>query len=768
MPRSMGRARTATRRNQGPLTALTRWPHCCLLSWVLVLALGLSLGCATTGRTQREAAMSILHKRPVSGCTSVGPVSGEGGGFGGAWLDNKTLETYATNDLLKQAADQGATHVFITGTDYKKNQAGNAEAATVTGKAFVCQGELVFAAEKPPAAASPPLAEKTTPAASGLRAVDHRLWRSWQGTITQPGYGSFDVELSLSRSGASGACGAAEYRSLGCRGVLAHCQVSEDGTIEVEQRLDVVGKCVDRGKIRLKREGSVLNAAFALPDGRPVAQGTLSLQSDQHALLNASRHALPALPARRDPVSDDEIFEALPQFLPEVLPAGFVTDEPPITRVGADGRFRVVRSYQRQDGALVVLAILLVRSSYEGASATLTTLQNGNGATTQLAGFPALRRVTPARGRKLTYVVLTPRLQVEIEATGVSEDAFDGLLRGLSLAYLAQVESHGQLAVASLTQSKEFEDVQGQKVRVASGQSAFADRLVGTEAGARQGPKRDGNLSLGPPDYDGGRGYYSLGCRGKLTVAFEDNVLEDGPGQDLHIFEIGGFVEAIHVRISEDSEKWLDAGHVKGQPASLDIGGIGPAGAQYRFVELTDMGTECGNEQAGADIDAIGALHGEIVATPNSLWARSNAAKPKAQQASPVDDPRRIAEAVQRSEGVPLEMDVKGRDWTLSEAKGGYSVRSSGSVKGDVNGDGIRDVVVITTRGDAQRQEHQLEVYTERGKGLGPLAQAVIGYDDPTPSAGSLKVGGSRIQLSMSGTAFAYELRHGSLIRLEP
>lgn len=737
------------------------------LGLVLAQAAVLSLACGP-GRGDREANMAILRQRPSAGCSSVGRVTGNGGGFGGAWLDNKTLETYAMNDLLKQAADQGATHVLVTGTDYKKNQAGRVEAAAMTGEAFVCTGELRFPEPQPGAPpASPVVVAKSSAAmGSGLRALDSSLWRAWQGNVKQPGFGSFDVELALSRSGASGACGTANYPSLGCRGVLTKCQVLADGAIEAEQRLDVVGGCVDRGRIRFKLEGSRLNASYLQSNGQQVAAGQLSPRSNDHPLLAASRQGLPALPPPKGPIFDEEIFEAMPQFLPEVLVAGFVTDEPATTKVGADGRFKATRSYLRQDGAVIVVALALVGASYDGAGATLAILQKSAGTRDTLAGFPALRRPAPAGARQVTYVVLSPRLQIEIEATGVSEGLLDGLLRSLSPGYLAQVESHGRLALAGLTQSKEFEDPQGQKVRLASGQSAFADRLIHMGAGAGQGLRRDGNLTLGPPDFDGGSGYYTLGCRGALAVAFEDNVLEDGPGPDLHIFEIGGFVEAMSVRISEDGNRWLDAGQVKGQPASLDIAGVGVAGAQYRFVEVTDVGSECGNEQAGADIDAIGALHGEFLATPKPVAGRAAASRKPGKGA--VDDPRLIAEAVQRGEGVPLKMDVKGKDWTLSEAKGGYSVRSSGWVRGDVDGDGRRDAVVITTRGDDRRREHQLEIYTEREKGLGPLAQAVIGYDEPAPTSGSLRVNGNRIQFTASSTAFTYELRHGSLIRVQP
>ena len=735
---------------------------------VLVVVLVVALACATAGRSSREEGMAILHKRPIAGCHSIGSFKGTGGGLGGAFLADSTLETYATNDLLQQAGERGATHVLVTGEDYHRNAGGNADAVTLTGEGFVCDGMLKFAADAPPEPKPKLAASRALPktGASGLRALDSGFWRSWGGSATQPGYGSFDVQLGLSRSGASGACGAAEYPTLGCRGVLTQCEVQSDGSVTAVQRLEVVGKCSDGGKLRLKANGSALETTWLLPNGRTVATARLAPLTSSHPLLAQAEAALPNLPSRQEPVFDDEIFEVLPQFLPDVLPAGFVTDEPSMTSLGAGSRFRVVRRYLRQDGAEVVFAILLVRSLYEGASATLTTLQKGK-EIPQIAGFPLLRRPAPAGSRQSVFLVLSPRLQLEVEAVGVDADMVARLVQGLPLGYLAQVEAHGRAAAAALSKSQDFEDQQGETVRMASGQSAFADRVIRSEAGTGQRTKGDANLSLGPPDLREDAGYYTLGCGGRLEVAFEDNVLEDGPGADLHIFEIGGFVEAMRIRISTDGKSWLDAGQVKGQPASLDIAGVAAHGAQYHFVEATDLGTECSNKQAGADIDAIGALHGEFVDAPvRRPSPRSNTKKPGG--ASAVDDPRRVAEAVQKNEGVPLKVDVSGQGWTLSETKGGYTVKSSGMVRADLNGDGRKDAVVINTRGDATRREHQLEIYTERDKGVGPLAQAVIGYDDPLPTAGTLAVNGSRIDFSMSGMPFTYELRHGALIRVQP
>ncbi len=724
---------------------------------VTILGFASGVGCGP-GLTKSEEQLKILLRRPIGNCRSLGAVSGTSGGFGGAWIDNESLRTYASNAAVKEAAAKSATHVLLGEPSYQRNQSGQIEGMKIDGEAFACQGQPKF--DTPVTA----VADATEPKSAALRKLDSDWWRAWEGSATQPGFGDFTAELTLSRAGASGTCGVAEYPGLGCRGVLTACRLDKHGTLEATQRLSIPGRCTEGAKLRMKLEGSTLSSEWFLPDGRPVAKGLLSLRSDDHPLLAAPRSSLPALPTRSSPVLDDELFEVLPRFLPDIVGAGFVTDELPLTQIGGDSRFRVIRRYRRSDGAELVLAILMVRSNQEGATATLGVLSKARDPKAVLAGFPALFRPAPAASRQHTvYLVLSPRIQVEVQANGITAGDLEGVVRGLSLGYLAQVEAQGQQAASALSRTQEFEDQQGQKVKMATGQTAFADRVVAKTPGASQGERADGNLALGPPDFKGDNGYYTLGCRGKLQVAFDDNVLTDGAGADLHVFEIGRYVEAMKIRISEDGTNWLDAGQVKGQPASLDIASVAKPSAQYRFVEITDVGSECGNSLAGADIDAVGALNGQVSgAAPKPRPKAGGSAR------TAIDDPRKIAEAVQKSEGVPLQVSMKGRDFTLSEGKSGYTVKSSGMARADITGDGRPDAIVINTRGDARRTEHQLEVYTDHEGSVRAVAQAVIGYGEPTPSAGSLRVNGKRIDFSMSGSAFAYELRSNSLIRLRP
>ncbi len=632
-----------------------------------------------------------------------------------------------------------------------------------------------------PAAASPsadPSADPiVTAPASGttdLRAIDDRIWRSWQGTAGQPGSAKFDVHVDLSRSGAFGSCGAVEYPRLNCRGTLVNCKV-HGPTLEATQSLVDNAGCIDGTRLRMSFEGGTLSTVWQLPNDRFIAHGALAPVTDEHPLLASARSHLPPLPPRTAPVLDDELYDVLPQFLPDVLPAGFVTDDPTETSVSADGKFWVARAYRRVDGSVVSVTFQLVRSKSEGATATLGAIETSGQPPSQLAGFPALWQPAPSSHR-VVAVVLSPRLQVTIESKGLSDQLVEALVRGLQPGYLAQVEKEGHVAVDALAKSQVFVDPQGQKVEMTMGRNAFADRVVLAQPGPRQGVANDPNQALGPPDYSGGQsGYYTLGCKGKLRVAFDNNVLTDGPGPDLHIFEVGQLVEGMGIRVSEDGQQWFDAGQVKGQPASLDLAGLNRPDGGYRFVEIDDLGDECGNDSAGADVDAVGAINGALQGDAGATVARGHGGAKgggggSVHAGGPIDDVRQIAEAARRYEAqdVNFEVAVHGQGWTLTEAGGGYTVESDRIVRADVNGDGLVDAILIATKRSAQQSAHEVQIYTERSKGVGRLAKAEMGPSSKAITPASLRVEANRISFDMSGTGFVYEMQHGSLVRTAP
>jgi len=163
------------------------------------------------------------------------------------------------------------------------------------------------------------------------------------------------------------------------------------------------------------------------------------------------------------------------------------------------------------------------------------------------------------------------------------------------------------------TESKTYSDSRGVSTRYGIGDLSFADAVVSFEKGIPAAALRnsDPSESLGRPNYSRAnedKNYVTLGCGGKLTVEFIDNILIDGPGNDLYVYEIGPDVEPTQVEISIDGKDWIRVGSVRGSTASLDIGKFVSPLDEFRFVRLTDLRTACGAGYPGADIDAVGAI----------------------------------------------------------------------------------------------------------------------------------------------------------------
>ncbi len=133
----------------------------------------------------------------------------------------------------------------------------------------------------------------------------------------------------------------------------------------------------------------------------------------------------------------------------------------------------------------------------------------------------------------------------------------------------------------------------------------------------------DPQIALGLPDYTEISGGYStgdlnLGKKGVLVLEF-DVAIYDGEGLDIYVFEVGPDVESTVVEVSQDLVTWYEVGTTKGKTAGVDLAGKVPEGARFRYVRLTDTGTN-GNSSRwpGADIDAVSGLNTKAV---TSNWA---------------------------------------------------------------------------------------------------------------------------------------------------
>ncbi len=179
---------------------------------------------------------------------------------------------------------------------------------------------------------------------------------------------------------------------------------------------------------------------------------------------------------------------------------------------------------------------------------------------------------------------------------------------------------------------------------------AFADRVVSFDAGTGSGFGQSGlpQIVLGRPHGSGsGAGSYdvlSLGNGGEIVLAFDREVLIDGPGVDLLVFEnpFVGFVETGFVAVSDDGLTWhewpcapldpdggypgcagvhpvfsspenginpLDPGVAGGDGFDLAVLGLSTA----RFVRIRDSGANrYAPPSGGFDLDAVALVHARL------------------------------------------------------------------------------------------------------------------------------------------------------------
>jgi predicted ribosomally synthesized peptide with SipW-like signal peptide len=161
---------------------------------------------------------------------------------------------------------------------------------------------------------------------------------------------------------------------------------------------------------------------------------------------------------------------------------------------------------------------------------------------------------------------------------------------------------------------------------------AFADSVISSDQGVRKngtpvlairsntasvlGPNQSSGLPSDPAVPAGS--FFSLGFNlgtttgGNIVVEFTDNVIVDGPGNDLQVWEVTGGVypdEFVKVEVSQDGTNWFQVAASLSRDAQADISSSGLAWA--KFVRLTDV-TPIGPFEPEADaydLDAFSALN---------------------------------------------------------------------------------------------------------------------------------------------------------------
>ncbi len=171
--------------------------------------------------------------------------------------------------------------------------------------------------------------------------------------------------------------------------------------------------------------------------------------------------------------------------------------------------------------------------------------------------------------------------------------------------------------VLASANSVTVKDYRGSAVTFPQGERSFADKVLFSNIG-NPGPieLKVPEAALGLPDWSvpdtQRRNFpdqaYSLGCRGRLAVQFEDNALIDGEGDDLFIFEVGANIEGSRVFVSNDGATWESVGQIGGAFASIDLAKSSLSSNTFRYVLVEDLGSNCDGITPGADIDAIGAI----------------------------------------------------------------------------------------------------------------------------------------------------------------
>ena len=132
---------------------------------------------------------------------------------------------------------------------------------------------------------------------------------------------------------------------------------------------------------------------------------------------------------------------------------------------------------------------------------------------------------------------------------------------------------------------QELRTPQGLLVRLPAEHDPWADAVVSFVHG-KPTPKKNKNPwgAVGRPAGHS----VALGHGGTLVLEFIDNVLVDGPGPDLVIFEVGKAIEPTLVAISENGTEWLKIGRAGGSKSTIDIGPFVKPGQRFRFVRLSD------------------------------------------------------------------------------------------------------------------------------------------------------------------------------------
>ncbi len=175
---------------------------------------------------------------------------------------------------------------------------------------------------------------------------------------------------------------------------------------------------------------------------------------------------------------------------------------------------------------------------------------------------------------------------------------------------------------AEQTPDNLYTDSQGNSLLLPYGERSFASKVIsfspGTSAPTGDARWNNPQMALGEPQggdmNDSTPRLVTLGYDGVLVVGF-DVWFNDGPGEDIWVFELGADIEPTKVEVSQDGINWIFVGNSEGATSFVDMDGYVDKDMYFNYIRLTDIdGMSSG--APGADIDAVAVIN-NATANPN-------------------------------------------------------------------------------------------------------------------------------------------------------
>ena len=238
-----------------------------------------------------------------------------------------------------------------------------------------------------------------------------------------------------------------------------------------------------------------------------------------------------------------------------------------------------------------------------------------------------------------------------------------------------------------------FSDRYSEQVKApVTGHAAHVENAVPGNPWTDYESHQDAAYALGVEDSQ----TYTMGVNGTLVLSF-DTGLTDGEGKDLFVLETiyaGEERESVRVEVSDDLSTWYEIGNATGGTDGVDMNGKVPAGASFRYVRLTDLGSGPDGVVPGADIDAVCGIY----TVPLGVSAGPGDTEPEDEQdaywtgsgrealwnALNTGSPQPLSDAEKSAFFAQYAADMKLADWEASDGvSGSFFIRADGTFRAE-------------------------------------------------------------------------------------